>query len=157
MLEWPLAFVSTLDVKKVRRALDEACFRDVSLPPIENHIALSHELRRNLGSKILMKLPVLFCLTHPGLPLMGAFHSSDVDVQAIRLMVLYLLELLNHPSQRSTDNMGVSIMDEIFRGQINAYYQIPPSEIDCKEYKDRQKSSGHAEHSTLRNRPALVG
>ena len=87
-----------------------------------------------------LQLPVLFCLTDPGHSLRGAFHSSDVDVQATRLMAFYLLELLMHPSPRSVDNVAVSAMLEISRGQRVACYQSPASEIERGQYEaDRVK------------------
>lgn len=139
VLEWS-TFLFSQDLRTLRRALDEAGCQDVLLPPQENHIALVHLFRRHLGRTTPLHLPVLFCSTHPGHPLLGAFHSSDVDVQATRLMVFYLLELLKRPSPRSVDNVAVSATLEISRGQRVACYQNPTSEIELGQYAaDRVK------------------
>jgi len=66
---------------------------------------------------------------------MGAFHSSDVDVQATRLLVLFFLELLQHPSERSMDNIAVFTLIEISRGQRMARYQTPTSQIERQKYE----------------------
>jgi len=135
VLEWSTGTTTSLDLRMVRTALDEGGHQDVLLPLHENNIALVHLFRQNLGRSIPFHLPALFCVTHPGHSLMGAFHSSDVDVQATRLSVLFFLELLQHPSERSMDNIAVSTLIEISRGQRMARYQTPTSQIERQKYE----------------------
>lgn len=73
--------IESLGLRTVRNLLDEAGFWVFLLPLIEISDAFIQ----------LFCSPVSFFLSHPGHLFMGAFHSSDLDVQATRLLVILYL------------------------------------------------------------------